>query len=268
MNSEFFPDASNTNASGSNFSSINGDQNNINVTNVYHGPTFQLILPGSRYSYLSHHRPRDFSNPSRLIIDSNVSSKAKPSTDLNLYADPALVIKEAIFLIDEISGLINIPDSSGSPDGLKLMLNTLRRILNLAESAIKAYKDRPLGRCLTKAIIPEVQRCRQLLSELLFKLHGTWIGLICTHISSVWRQVFREQWDGDELASLKKMSRGSQDSLGMFIMALNSYVSFAYYYHQTRVSPKTHLNNQGSNGWSLVTNWMRVIFPSRSSAIY
>lgn len=50
-------------------------------------------------------------------------------------------------------------------------------------------------------------------------------------ISKLWRQVIRGQleWDGDELASVKRRLYDSQNSLGMCLMALNTYVSYSFH---------------------------------------
>jgi hypothetical protein len=117
-------------------------------------------------------------------------------------------------------------DSSNNHRNLQLELKTLRQILRLAKYPIKAYDGEPLGRSLTNAIIPEIERCQVLLSELLSKMQVTWVGLMCTLISSLWRQVFREQWLGDEHASWKRRLNNSQNSLAMIFVALNSYVRF------------------------------------------
>jgi hypothetical protein len=120
----------------------------------------------------------------------------------------------------------------------------------MVNRAIDLYDNRPLGQNLTYAITQEVGQYRVLLSELRDSVHGTWVGLLCTLISSVCHQVFRERWDGDELGSLKRRLCDSRNSLESVLMVLNSYVFFIF-----RASPLAETRNIPINykvlyGWS------------------
>src|SRR6202020_597586 len=115
--------------------------------------------------------------------------------------DAVSIISRAVLLVDQIlsNSLIGPIDSTNNHRDLEHMLKRLRQILCIVNRAIELYDNR---QSLTYAITQEVGKCRVLLSELRDRVHGTWVGLMCTRISDVWRQVFRERWDGDELGSL------------------------------------------------------------------
>ena len=169
--------------------------------------------------------------------------------------DALSVMNATITLIDQISNsLIDTSDSSNNHRDLERLLDTLRQILRLAKRAIKAYADRPLGQSLTNAIISEVKRCRILLSALLGKIHGTWVGLICTRIGGMWRQVFRSQWSGYEFAYLKRKLEESWKSLGTILLALNSYVSLSIVHFCLLTYESFQRKYKVLSGWSSGTN--------------
>lgn len=233
-----------THASGT-FNCVGGNQTNTTCVNN-NGPTFQFILfGGGSLGSPSHNRRREFNKPSsRHKVPHQINTPAHHGS-----ADPTFIIRDAVCLLNEIlEQLVDPADSSPSPYELKLMLEQLRQILHLAEYAVKVYNDSPLGPSLTNAIIPEVDRCKEILLELLLKLSDTWISLICTRISGIWRHIFRKQWEGDELASLKTRLQKSRNSLGMFIMALNWYVPFIYHTssHHAHRNDKRWLEGHGS----------------------
>lgn len=221
----------NANASGSTFTPVRGDQVNHN----YNGPTtiyYSISLFGSQRASSS--SPPGCDSLSRPITDAETAPTTSPFTTLRT-AEPFSAFAEATALIEYISKpLVDPTDLSNSHRDLQLVLETLRQILRLAKCAVRAYEDKPLGPSLTKAITPEVERCCVLLWELRNKVHDTWMPLMCTRISNLWRQVFRRQWDGDELASLKRRLYNTRHSLGIFIMALNSYVILCLSYIDIR----------------------------------
>lgn len=218
---EVLANSSDVNTTGSTFSSVHGHQVNVN----YNGPTtvYSFSLFGSG---CASHFPRG--NLPRLVTDTETQPQRSPLTACR-SADPISVIKEAIVLIDHISkSLVDPSDLSNSHCDLQLVLETLRQVLRLAKCAIRAYEDKPLGRSLAYAIASEVEGCCMLLWELHGRIRDTWVLLICTRISSLWRQVLRNQWDGDELASLKRRLYARRNSLGTFMLALNSYAIFLW----------------------------------------
>ena len=199
-------EASRIDARASVFNIVGGNQiNNYNCGTIYH-----------------HHLPRN--DLPLLGTDTNTLLQQSLLTNRR-SADAIFSIDGAVLLINHISNsLIDHMDSSYHDRERELTLKTLRQILRLVKHAIKLYSNRPLGPSLIHAITPEVQRCRAILSEMLDKVHGTWVGLVCTRISEVWCKVFRERWVGDEFASLKRRLCDSQNSLQMVLTLLNSYV--------------------------------------------
>jgi hypothetical protein len=203
----------------------NGPTTNHNH-NHNHSYSFSLFGPISHAS--SSHPPRDNQLYHVTGFNSLISNLNDPGA-ITIYhsADPFPAIREALVLIDNISTALNDPtDSSKDYHELQLILKTLRQILCLTTCAIEAYKDKPLGQNLVNVVTPEVRRCCILLWELRNKIYDTWLLLICTRIGHLWRHVFLGSFRGDELASLKKRLRRSEYSLGIFIMALSSYVLF------------------------------------------
>jgi hypothetical protein len=188
---EILAHSHNTNASGATFNSIRGNQTNLNVH--YNGPTTIYSLFGSGSS--SHRDYVSHNYISRPLTDAEIPHERIPLTLATSHtADPVSVIKEAVVLIDHIStSLIDPTDSSNDDRDLQLVLGPIRQILCIAKHAIKAYEDKPLGQSLANVITPEVERCRMVLWELRDKLHDTWLLLVCTRISGLWRQVFRNQ---------------------------------------------------------------------------
>lgn len=216
-----------TDARGSTFSRVDGNQ----VNHIYHGPVTIYSTSTSTFSHL----PVD--NRSQLLADSETPLQRNLQL-AHQAVNPLPIIEAAVILIDYLSTSLNdTADSSNTQNDLQSVLVTLRQILCVVHCAIKAYSGKPLGQSLTNAIAPEVAQCRVLLWELRDKIHGTWVGFMCTRISSLWRQAFRIQRDGDELASLKKRLNHSRNLLGMYAMALNSYVSFTFHPSQPAERP-------------------------------
>lgn len=204
------------------FIGIEGNQYN----NTYSGTVYCFSVfgagPGSRRIAPDHSL--------RPITDSDTPPQISPSplgNDLTTQArhsvDPVSVISTALVLIDSIStSLIDPTDFSKNCHELQPILEALRQSLCLVKRAIKPYKGTPLCRSLASTIIPDVKQCVMLLSELHSKLHKTWASLACTRISNLWRQVFREQWEADELAALKRRLCYNRNSLWRFLLTLNS----------------------------------------------
>lgn len=143
--------------------------------------------------------------------------------------------KHAIFLVNQISGALGSPTDSSNN---YLDLERLRITLQLVGCAIELYGNRPFGRSLTNAITPEVLLCEELLLELHGRVHGTWVALVCTRISDVWRLVFRGQLVGDEFASLKRRLRDNRKSFENVLKALNLYVSLFFMHRHLLRIPK------------------------------
>lgn len=142
-------------------------------------------------------------------------------------------------LIGQISNLlIDHTNPSNNHREWKPTLDTLGQILFLAERAIIVYNGRPLGQSLTNMFAQELEQCCALLSELHDTLHRTFLGLIRTRIRDMLRSVFRKQWD-DELTPLIRRLWDSRNSLGMSLMALNSYVLSVF--QSSPLSETTHI---------------------------
>lgn len=203
--SYYFMDANPIDARGCIFNQVGGDQISYN----YYGPVY--CYPSSHY-LLCNNLSRHPATPSQL------------ERNLLVTDDTVSVIRGTALLVDQISNLlIGSPvNSSTNYRDLEHLLRRLHQMLCLANRAIELYDNRPLGQGLTEAITLEVGQCCLLLRELLERINGTGLGLLCTCISGVWRRVFRGQCVGDELASLKRRINDSQTSLEMVLMVLNS----------------------------------------------
>jgi len=250
-----FNHANNADASGSNF--YDGHTIINNYSSVVHFSLFSLG-PMSRRSCNS------TPNPSHITCDVDVAAEECVSikTSRYHYSNTALNIDVAIAATVQITSLlVDSRNSSNSHHTLKLELESLYQILDLTKGAIREYEDRPLGQSLVNTIAPEVERCHVLLLALLAKVNDTWVGLILTSISHLWRLVWRRQWDGDELASLKRRLSRSRNSLGGFLMALNSYVSLRLCLSSHAETPPNYVNCAASHGSNLAMNYVLVMYP-------
>jgi hypothetical protein len=232
-----FAHSRNVNASRANITHVEGDQI------IYNGPTTINYCDSARSrissgSVVSHYCPRSSSSQPIIQVTTNTELRKKlPTTYCS--ADAIAATTTAIRLIDCIlDSLTDHTDSSNDHCDVKHKLETLRLTLSLTECAIFAYHGRLLGPSLDSAITPEVERCIMILSELRDEINTTWTHLIYTSIHGLWRQVWQRRWDSREeleLAALKGRLDNSGNMLGMFLMALNSYVYlFATHRHLLR----------------------------------
>jgi hypothetical protein len=121
--------------------------------------------------------------------------------------------------------LINRGASPETYRDLKRDLESLHQTLVLTRLAIQVYQYTPLGQSLARTVSPEAEKCRVMLQEVLDGTQSCRLGLDPTSISALWRQVWWRGWDGTELASLRMKLSACRESLGRFLIALNSYVS-------------------------------------------
>lgn len=219
-NAMVFHNCRNIDTRESTFISIGGDQINhyYCASGVVHNSPSGCNLSSNNISLLTTH------------------SKIPPERRTVYYSGRAVSLTtHAIFLVNQISNtLSNLTDSSNN----YLDLEHLRITLQLVGRAIELYHNRPFGRSLTNAITPEVWLCEELLQELHGRVHGTWVGLLCTRISDVWRLVFRGQWVGDEFASLKRRLRDNRKSFENVLTVLNLYVSLSFMHRHLLRVPK------------------------------
>ena len=143
---------------------------------------------------------------------------------------PPKAVGIATSLILEIINLL-IEHANQSPverRELMLELKALYEVLVLTDTAIQEYENRPLGHSLVNVVTHEVIRCSVVLEDVLERVSGTREGLDRTKIGGLWPSVWWRRWNGDELSWLRKKLFHSQQLLGGFLIALNSYVLFEF----------------------------------------
>jgi hypothetical protein len=235
-----FTHSRDANAQGAHFINVAGDHI------IYNGPTTIYCAPahshlGSGCVPPGHHRPHG--NRSQLTVTTGTGPQGKL---LSTYrsADAIVAIKTALCLIDCIVDLLtDDTDSSNDHCDLKHKLEILRLILSLTEHAVFTYHGTPLRPSLDSAITPEVERCNMILSELHDEINGTWMRLLCTRIYRLWRQVWQRRWEEQELDVLRERLDKSENMLGMFLMALNSYVLSVFHALPLAEAPKISLKS-------------------------
>ena len=139
------------------------------------------------------------------------------SSDIGAVLDTAssLAVRITKLLVDHRA-------SSNNDRDLELELKSLLQALTLTGLAVQEYADRPLGQSLARTITPEAKRCCMVLQELFDKLNSTWPHLSSTSFSGLWCHIWQRQWDGNELASLRKELFYRRKSLEGALMALHS----------------------------------------------
>jgi hypothetical protein len=215
-----FNHSSNIDARGAIFNDIGRDQVNVYLTL---GPGAEQTLHTLRC--LGVGVPNNaICGPSRPTSDHRVLSQRGSHSSANPLLGVTSAVDTAVGLIIHITSfLINPGDFSNNRHDLELELKSLHRILILISLTIQEYGDRPLGRSLADTIIPEVQQCSTVLSELLDKAHGTGLCLRRTSIKDLWRPVWWSRWeDDDEVVSLNMKLRDIRRSLGGILSALDS----------------------------------------------
>jgi hypothetical protein len=201
-----FSHFNNADASGSTFNNVGRDQFNNNFGIVINN--INIPLPSS----LHHHRR--LTSGTGTLPQSVLIPKYHASSIVS-------VAGIAVHLIVNIINLLRI-ESSDECRELERELKSLCQSLNLTGLAIRAYEYTPLGQSLAKTIHPEVERCRGILQEMLDKIIHYRESLKSTSISGLWRQVWWNGWDVDELASSRMELSGHKESLNKFLMALES----------------------------------------------
>jgi hypothetical protein len=137
-------------------------------------------------------------------------SNARSTSDIA----PGLIIAIVQLLVD--------PDSSDYYRDLKVELELLQQTLTLAGLAIDAFECTPLSRSLADIVDQEAERCCIILHELLDRINAYRQGLNSTRIQYLWRQVWWNGCDVNELTSLRIKLSTCQKSLGQCLRASNS----------------------------------------------
>ena len=103
-----------------------------------------------------------------------------------------------------------------------LLFKPLHQTLFLTGIGIRAFEDTPLGPNLTASINPEVEKCCVLFKDI-FDSIGRYQVLRETSIRNLWPRVL---WSGSKVHELAWKLNAHRSSLGQFVVALNSYISF------------------------------------------
>jgi len=213
-------------ASRSNFYDIGRDYNTNNIVH-FDNRTVHLNLTLSGSEAIGH-----------VLRDLNVSDRLPSSiSGLDTLSQKKAVVpvcysSTAASGVDAAAGLIVkivqlLLNRGAFPEtyrDLKHDLESLHQMLLLTGLAIQVYQYTSLGESLAKTISPEVEHCRVMLQEVLDDTQSCRLGLNPTSISGLWRQVWWRGWDATELASVRTKLSACQDTLGRFLIALNSYV--------------------------------------------
>jgi hypothetical protein len=237
-----------TDARRSTFNDVGRDQYIIHNTYLIFS---SLPKPYQRTHNTSYDPPQPTSGH-EILSHGGLYTAANPISEVHYAVDTAvgLIIQIASLLVDH-------SDSANNYRDLKLELKSLYQTLTLTGLAVQEYIDKPLGRSLAYTIMPDVERCTAVLSELLDKVSGTGQGLLHTSISDLWRRVWWSRWSGDELATLKVKLSHIRILLGGFLSALNSCVALLFH---TFPSLK-HYIYQVSHGWTLEANYAQGMCP-------
>ena len=179
----------------------------------------------------SYHRlPSEASNATPSPVQEKLSQGYHPITTPNV-SDVASIIETTTHIIVQTTDMLI--DRGGPPTGHKDLV--------LGVEIVEPNID-PDGNCGSRICRPDpwvkvwptqsllnVDQCREALLELLDRLNSTCQGLMPTKISALWRPVFGNCWDGNELLSLKMKLCYMRKLFRGFLMALNSYVSTIFY---------------------------------------
>jgi hypothetical protein len=104
----------------------------------------------------------------------------------------------------------------------ELLLEPLRRILSLTDIAIQVFEDTPLGQYLSASINPEAAQCLVTLQLMLDRINRYRCTLASTPIRDLWPLVL---WSDYEVLGLTWRLTAHRDSLGQYLVSLNSLVS-------------------------------------------
>jgi hypothetical protein len=260
-----FSQSTHTNASRSVFSSAGHDQHNYH----YHTTVLNITVSGltteqtqdvlckKNWKQLSPSDCPEISPPEQSLILSDSESFH------DVYASGV-----AVDLITEILRLLaDSVESSGSVQyrELKLVLDSLLQTLVFTRLAIQVYECTPLGPRLRNNIDPTAKTCCSVLQDIVDKINRRRKGLKSTPISSIWGLVW---WSGaaDEMSPMIPKLSACQESLGMFLVALNSYVYMliSEHHRSLRLSLFT-LNLKELNGKILETDYAQEVYLSKIS---
>jgi hypothetical protein len=218
--------SNNTNASGSTFNQVGGNQTNLNKAVVH--LHFSLFSLGSRGSSANDQDP---SKSNRLqVVNSKIPlqtatgnlevlSELEPRCNRVTHSPSPNPIQSSIALIVQIVKLLL--DSEHGSDGcrdLRLELKILYENLNLSSFAIQEYKNRALGPSLVKFVNTQAQKCHAVLRELLDKVDDTRFGF---NLRDIWRPIWSSRWYGSEFTPLKAELCAIRRSLAGALVALN-----------------------------------------------
>lgn len=212
----------------STFNDVGHDQTIVyNSGPTVHNVHIHFSLFGSAQT--PHHLPPsprtsndDNSNILQPTSESRTSSQRRLVTTHH-FSETAFVVETAVGLIVEIATvLIDRRDVSNNNWDFELELKSLRQTLSLTGLAVQEYRHSPLGQSLANTITPEAEQCCAVLRDLLHGIDDTRQGLNSTIINRLWRLVWRERWDGDELTLLRMKLFRIRKSLNGFLKALNS----------------------------------------------
>lgn len=206
-----------TDASQSIFNDI-GHDHNINTT--INNPTIHITITNSAPEQI-------FSCLRQLgdVIPSASTPQAGTSSQKRDIAptchSTAASCDIATRLIIRLMQTLMHPEFSDYHD-LKPVLKLLQKTLILVRLAVYTFEFTPLGRSLADVAEKELEQCRMILQELLYKINSYQYGLGSTRIWHMWPQVLWRGCDMEELASMRAKLLAHQESLDECLNALDS----------------------------------------------
>lgn len=248
--------ATNVDARGSNFIHIGRDhvtiqQFNITITSPEQLPSLARILDATPAPVISDHYLRDETRDSAIRLSSEELCDIAIGT---------------IVKITQL--LIGTGDTSCESRRLKDQLDLLQKTLILTGLATQVYLYTPLSQNLRTTIERDLERSCNTLKETLDYIRDYHNVLQPTSISYYWRQVLWSSGDeGDStMTRLRVRLSSCQRSLGVFLAALNSYVTINH------TSGALIISSFGirlaSHGWKSGTGLGTAIYHSVPSTPY
>ena len=202
-----FSHASQIDASRSQFSNVGRDQHVFYQT-ILADKVSQEIINQALHNFCPN--GRELPSPSSTAVITQYTPHHNQRT-----------CEEACNLIVEITRLL--VDSTKFPNEYRypqrLSLKTLHETLVLTGLAIQVYENTPLARNLNHSIGPDIQKCHDILQDMLDTIDSYRQRLYLTSIYSLWPRVL---WSGSEVQKLAWRLSALQFSLGQFLVALNS----------------------------------------------